>query len=183
MPEKYVLTIPLLVLIHILMGISTSGLILASGNIGLKLAPKGQATAYLATNSFVNSLAAGVAPILGGTLADFFAGSELSWTLKWTGPGGEIAIRTLSLEHWNFLFIFAFFIGLYSIHRLAMVKEVGEVEEKVVAHEFVSEVRKGMRNLSTVGGLRHLVQFPFSVVKSTFKQRQRRTKKVKKSSK
>lgn len=34
--------------IHIFMGISTAGATLASGNIGLKLAPKGQATAYLA---------------------------------------------------------------------------------------------------------------------------------------
>jgi MFS family permease len=45
MPEKYVLTFPLLVAIHIFMGISTAGVTLASGNIGLKLAPKGQATA------------------------------------------------------------------------------------------------------------------------------------------
>jgi len=78
MPEKYVLTIPLLVAIHIFTGISMAGVTLASGNIGLKLAPKGQATAYLAANSLVNSLAAGSAPVLGGKFADFFAERELS---------------------------------------------------------------------------------------------------------
>lgn len=57
MPERHILTLPLLVLIDIFMGISTAGVTLASGNIGLKLAPKGQATAYLAANSLVNSLA------------------------------------------------------------------------------------------------------------------------------
>jgi MFS family permease len=60
MPEKHMGTIPLLVAIHIFMGISIAGVTLASGNIALKLAPKEQATPYLAANSIVNSLAAGI---------------------------------------------------------------------------------------------------------------------------
>ncbi|MFH1904527.1 MAG: MFS transporter [bacterium] len=171
LPEKYVLTIPLLVTIHIFTGISTAGVNLAVGNIGLKLAPKGQATAYLAANSFVNSLAAGTAPILGGKFADFFAGCELSWTLKWTSTGRELVIPTLSLQQWDFFFFLAFLVGLYSIHRLAMVKEIGEVKEDIVVHELVAEVKRGMRNLSTVGGLRYMTQFPFLVVKTVFKGR------------
>lgn len=165
MPEKYILTIPLLVAIHIFTGISTAGVTLASGNIGLKLAPKGQATAYLAANSLVNSLAAGIAPVLGGRFADFFAGRELSLTVKWLSPGGELIIPTLNFQQWDFFFFFAFLIGFYSIHRLAMVKEIGEVEEKIVVRELISEVRRGMRNFSTVGGLRYMVYFPFLIVK------------------
>jgi len=165
LPEKYILTIPLLVAIHVFMGISTAGVTLASGNIGLKLAPKGQATAFLATNSVVNSLAAGIAPILGGKFADFFAGRELSWTLKWTSPGRELILPTLNLQQWDFFFFFAFLIGLYSMHRLAMVKEVGEVEEKIVVQELISEVRRMMLDASTVGGLRQMVNFPFLVAK------------------
>lgn len=113
------------------MGISTAGVTLASGKIGLKLAPKGRGTAYLAANSLVNSLMAGTAPILGGKFADFFAGRELDWTLRYATPAGEWAIPTLSFRQWDFFFFLAFLIGLYSIHRLAMVKEVGEVEEKI----------------------------------------------------
>jgi MFS family permease len=165
LPEKYILTIPLLLAIHIFMGISTAGVTLASGNIGLKLAPKGQATAFLATNSVVNSLAAGIAPILGGKFADFFAGRELSWTLKWTSPERELLLPTLNLQQWDFFFFFAFLIGLYSMHRLAMVKEVGEVEEKIVVQELISEVRRRMLDVSTVGGLRQMVNFPFLVAK------------------
>ncbi|ODS40130.1 MFS transporter [Candidatus Altiarchaeales archaeon WOR_SM1_SCG] len=164
LPEKYFLTIPLLVAIHILMGISTAGISLASGNIGLKLAPKGQATAYLAANSLVNSLAAGTAPILGGIFADFFAERELSMTLNWTSPGGELAIQTLNFQQWDFFFFLAFLIGLYSIHRLAMVKEIGEVETKIVINELISEAKRETINLSTVGGLRQMVYFPFSLV-------------------
>ena len=165
MPEKYVLTIPLLIVIHIFMGISTAGINLATVNIGLKMAPKGQATAYLAANSVVISLAAGTAPILGGMFADFFVGQELSWTLRWTGTGGELAIQTLSLQHWDFFFVLAFLVGLYSIHRLAMVSEVGEVEEKIVIHELVAEVRRRMVNFSTVSGLYQMVNFPYSMLR------------------
>ncbi|HUW18003.1 MAG TPA: MFS transporter [Sedimentisphaerales bacterium] len=166
MPEKYFLTIPLLIIIHIVMGLSSAGVSLASGNIGLKLAPKGQATAYLAANTVVNSLAAGIAPILGGKFADFFAGRELAWTLKYTSPTGEFRLPTLNLQQWDFFFALAFLIGLYSLHRLAMVRESGEVEEKIVVRELFAEVRSQVRILSSVEGLRQMVSFPFSVLRT-----------------
>ena len=127
-PDYYVLTMPLLVAIHILMGISTAGITLSSGNIGLKLAPKGQATSYLAASSFVNLLAAGIAPVLSGLFADFFTYRKLSLDIHWEFPVRNLDIQTLYFQYWDFLFLFAFLIGLYSIHRLALVKEVGEVE-------------------------------------------------------
>ncbi|MFC1676728.1 MFS transporter [Planctomycetota bacterium] len=166
MPEKYVLTIPLLIVIHMVMGLASAGVSLASGNISLKLAPKGQATAYLATNTIANSVAAGVAPILGGKFADFFAGRELAWTLKYTSPTGEFALPTLNLQQWDFFFAFAFIIGLYALHRLAMVKEVGEVEEKIVAQELFTEVRTQVRTLSSVEGVRQMISFPITFVKN-----------------
>jgi MFS family permease len=146
------------------MGISTAGVTLAAGNMGLKLAPKGQATAYLAANSLVNSLAAGIAPILGGRFADFFADRQLSLMFKWTSPGRELIFQTLHFQHWDFFFLFAFLIGLYCIHRLTRVKEIGEVEEKIVVRELITQVRRDMRNLSTVGGLRQMLNFPISIV-------------------
>ena len=166
MPEKYVLTIPLLIIIHVVMGLSSAGVSLASGNISLKLAPQGQATAYLATNTIVNSVAAGIAPILGGKFADFFAGRELAWTLKYTSPTAEFSLPTLNLQQWDFFFAMAFIIGLYSLHRLAMVKEQGEVEEKVVMNELFAEVSGQVRQLSSVDGLRQMVSFPFSIVRT-----------------
>ena len=165
MPERYVLTVPLLIAIHVVMGLSSAGVSLASGNISLKLAPQGQATSYLATNTIVNSVAAGIAPILGGKFADFFAGRELAWTLKYTGPAKEFVLPTLNLQQWDFFFAIAFVIGLYSLHRLAMLKEVGEVEEKIVVNELFAEVKGQVRTLSSVEGLRQMVTFPFSVVR------------------
>lgn len=171
LPEKHALTIPLLVVIHLFLGISTAGVTLSSGNIGLKLAPKGQATAYLAATSFVTSLSAGIAPILGGLFANFFASRELSWTLAWKSPGGELLFQTLNLEHWDFLFFFAFLLGLYSLHRLSLVREIGEVEEKVILQELFSVVGRELKDISTAFGLRDITLFPFSILRSTFYRR------------
>ncbi len=160
LPSRHLLTIPLLIVLHILMGVSTAGVTLASANIGLKLAPHGGATAYLATISITNSLAAGIAPIIGGMFVDSFKATELSLTLNWKSPGTAIAIQTLDFQYWDFFFVFAFLIGIYSIHRLAYVKEAGEVEERLVVREMISQVSREMRNLSTVGGLRYMLRFP-----------------------
>jgi len=165
MPEKYFLTIPLLIIIHILMGLSSAGVSLASGNISLKLAPEGQATAYLAASSVFGSLAAGISPILGGKFADFFAGRELAWTLKYTSPVREMSLPTLNLQQWDFFFLFAFLVGLYSLHRLAKVREVGEVEEKIVMNQLFAEVKGQVRILSSVEGLRQMIGFPFALLR------------------
>jgi hypothetical protein len=74
--------------------------------------------------------------------------------------------QTLNFQHWDFFFFLVFMIGLYSIHRLAKVREVGEVEEKIVIHELVSEIRRPLSNLSTVGGLWQMIVFPMSLLRN-----------------
>ncbi|MFZ5516096.1 MAG: MFS transporter [Candidatus Zhuqueibacterota bacterium] len=170
MPDKHQFTLPLLAVLHIFMGIATAGVGLAGGNIGLKLAPRGKATSYLAANSFINSLAAGIAPIIGGGFVDFFEKRELSWTLKWTSPEGILSIQTLNLRGFDFFFFLAFLIGLYSLHRLAFVREVGEVREKVIIEEIFAGATRRVRNLSSVGGLRYLAQLPTTLFKSRTRQ-------------
>jgi len=97
--------------------------------------------AYLATSTIANSIAAGIVPIfLGGKFADFFAGRELARVLNYKGTTGEFSLPTLNLQQWDFFFAIAFLIGIYSIHRLSMVKEAGKVEEKVVVGELLTEV-------------------------------------------
>jgi MFS family permease len=160
LPNRHLLTIPLLIVLHILMGVSTAGVTLASANIGLKLAPHGGATAYLATINITNSVAAGIAPIIGGLFVDSFKATELSFTMNWKSPGAVFAIQTLDFQYWDFFFVFAFLIGIYSIHRLAYVKESGDVEDRIVVHELIAQVSREMRNLSTVGGLRYMLRFP-----------------------
>ncbi|MFH1846859.1 MAG: MFS transporter [Candidatus Omnitrophota bacterium] len=162
LPDKYFLTIPLLILIYIFMGISTAGINIAAGNIGFKLSPKGEATSFLTVSNFINSLSASLAPIIGGKLADVVTDYELSWTLQWKGPNGLLSFQTLNFQSWDFFFAVAFLVGIYSLHRLSLVKEVGEVTEKIVFDELISETRKEIRNFTTVAGARQMVNFPFT---------------------
>lgn len=164
MPEKHALTIPLLVIIHVFSGISLSGINLSLSNIGFKLAPKGNGVIFLSARSLLNAVVGGIAPIVGGLCADFFSERELSWNLEWRGPNGVYLFNTLDLQQWDFFFAIAFILGLISLQRLAWVKEEGEVEEKVVMGEIVTEMRREFRSLSTVSGIRSMIFFPFGLI-------------------
>ena len=110
--DRHVLTIPLLIAIHIATGVASAGVTLASGNITLKLAPRGDATAYLAASSLVNSLAAGTASMVGGLTADFFLSRKLSVLMRWHNPSGDVEFTALNFVQWDFFFLFASVIGL-----------------------------------------------------------------------
>ncbi len=164
-PDRHMLTIPLLVVLHIAMGVATAGVSIASTNIAFKLAPKGEATSFLATNSLISAAAAGIAPLIGGLFADFFVDHKLSMILEWESPGRHIVLQTLKFEHWDFFFLFAVLFGLYAMHRLSLVREEGEVEEKVVLNELMQDARKTLRNLSSIPGLRSATEFPFELLR------------------
>ncbi len=170
-PGQNMFTMSLLITIHIFTGISTAGVSLTAGNIGFKLAPKGQATAYLAAVSLVNSISSGIAPVLGGVFADFFTERQLSWTLKWTSPESEIAFQVFKLHSWSFFFFFAFLIGLYAIHRLTLVKEPGEVEEKVVVYEVIYELGRSIKSIFSIKNrLRYTPQFALLAARNSFRK-------------
>ena len=176
MPDTHTFTIPLLMLIHALAGISTSGVTLCSGGIALKAAPRGAATAYLATNSLISGASATVAPILAGLAADGFETQELGVTLRWIsnlGEHREIALSALSLNGLDFLFLASLVFGLYALHRLTAVRESGEVKESIVLTEFYGELRRIVRNMSTVAGLRHLTYFPYMRLFELFNRKSR----------
>jgi MFS family permease len=162
-PERHLFTVPVLVLQHVVMGAATAGVGLATGNIALKLAPHGQATAYLASISLFGSVPAGVAPMIGGLFADWFAARELSVAIHWTSPLMEAELTVVRLRHWDFFFVLAFLFGLFAIHRLTLVKEEGEVSERVVVDEFMIATRRAMRSISSVAGLRVATMFPFGL--------------------
>jgi Major Facilitator Superfamily len=162
MPHRYFLTVPLLILIHVLAGVSTAGVNLCAGSITLKLAPRGKATSFLATNSLISGLAATVAPALAGVLADLFADERLSFEIHWWkgSTAAERLLTALDLSGLDFLFVLAVVFGLYSLHRLLAVREEGETDEAGAA-ELYREVRRAVRGISTAAGLQRLVSFPY----------------------
>ena len=174
LPESYTLTIPLLMFIHALAGIGTAGVTLCTGGIALKSAPRGRATAYLATNSLVSGTAATFAPLIAGMAADGFKTQELGITFHWVSKihdYHEISMAALNFQGLDFLFLASFIFGLYALHRLIGVQEVGEVKERIVLSEFYGEIRRVVRNVSSVAGLRHLTHFPYTLLLKSMNRR------------
>lgn len=160
MPERYALTIPLLILIHVLSGMSLAGVVLASGNIALKLSPRGAAHAYVTAFGLVGAATGAVAPLVGGALADFFAYRELAVSLTWAEPARQFSVYAWHARALDFVFLIAFVIGVYSLTRLARVREDGEVAERAILEEIVDEVVLPFRTISSVEGFRRLTFLP-----------------------
>ena len=149
-----------LLLLHVVMGAAGAGVGIASGNIVMKLSPGGQSTSYMATNALVGAVAAGVAPVIGGWAAEFFARRSLSLELQWTSPQGVNELIGLSFSHWEFFFLLSAAMGLYTLHRLSVVKEAGTVPPRELVQLAWSSARRAVRNASSVAGLMVAVAFP-----------------------
>jgi hypothetical protein len=154
--ESYLLQIPLLLAVHVLTGFASAGVNLCSGNIALKLAPHGHATAFLAVNTMARGIPSAVAPIIGGIVADELTGRRLGQALhshlRDTGPVLEFLASGLLGVH--VLFFFTAVLGLYAIHRLRRVHEQGEVSWKVVVASLAAEAREVFRNIPNTVRLR-----------------------------
>jgi MFS family permease len=161
-PNPHSLTLPLLYAIHILMGAASGGIGLATGNLGLKLAPHGKGTVYLANVSLVGSVAGGIASILGGAIADWFASRELSVTFHWASPGVIKEVTLLQFQHWEFLFAISAALGLYVLHALSRIEEGERISERQVVQQFVLEAFRTLDQLSSIEGLRLAILIPFA---------------------
>ncbi len=165
MPERYFMTMPLLVLLHIFAGIANAGVTLTVGTIGLKLAPQGEATAYLAGASLATNLGAGLGPLCGGVLADFFSARQLNLTFTWIGPAGSVQVPAISIIGFDFLFGIAFILGLMTLTSLATLHEEGEVSREVILESLMNPMREFSRPMSSVPAYNLLSNFPFGYLK------------------
>ena len=154
-PARHMLTLPLLYLIHVLMGAASGGIGLATGNLGLKLAPHGKGTIYLANVSLVGSFAGGIASIAGGALADWFASRELSVSFHWLSPGVIKEVTVLQFQHWEFLFAISAALGLYVMHALSRIEEGQRISERHVVQQFVLEAFRSHRSAVLDRGAAH----------------------------
>jgi MFS family permease len=161
LPEPHALTLPLFFVIHIVMGAASGGIGLATGNLGLKLAPQDRGTSYLTAVGLSGSLAAGLAALAGGTLADWFAAREMSITFHWTAPADMKNVTLLQFQHWEFLFALSFALGFYVMHRLSRIHEGREHSERAVVQMFMIEAIRSLDQLSPIEGLRTAILFPF----------------------
>lgn len=165
MPERYFLTLPLLIVLHAFAGIANAGVTLTLGTIGLKLAPEGEVTSYLAGASLATNLGAGLGPLCGGLLADFFSTRQLNLTFTWIDPVSSVQLPALSIIGFDFLFGLAFILGVGTLSTLATIHEEGEVGREVVLESLYFPMREISRPMSTVPGYNLLANFPFGFLK------------------
>jgi MFS family permease len=158
------LTLPLLVLIHVVSGLATAGIALPIGNIGLKLAPAGSAHAYITLAGLTGALTGTLAPLLAGVMADFFAARQLGLLFSWSEPSREFQFHALRLEALDFVFLAAVGVGVYALSQLARVHEDGQITERSVIDEALDQVVLPFRTMSTVEGIRRLTFFPLSAL-------------------
>ena len=159
-PDRPALGLALLFVLHVVMGAAAGGIGLATGNLGLKLAPQGQGTAYLAMVGIVSAVGGGLAPLVAGAAAESFDARQLSFVMRWDEPGLRSELPVFAIAHWEFLFIISALLGLYVLHRLSRVVESGEVGERFVVQEFAIEAARSVDSLSSIGGALGNV-FPF----------------------
>ncbi len=163
-PNNYLLSLPLLSILHVFAGIANAGITLTIGTIGLKLAPEGEATSYLANASLATNLGTGLGPLCGGLLGDFFSARNLDLTLTWNDP--VISIRAaMSLTGLDFLFVISFLVGLMILGILATIHEKGEVSREVILESLMLPTREISRPFSSVPGYNLFSNFPFGYIK------------------
>ena len=143
----------LLAIIYAMMGATTAGINLSLTNIGLKLAPRKEAIAYLSVKNVITAIFTSIAPLIGGYLADYFTSRHLNIRIEWTGPGMEKIFRILSLNQWNFLFLIGTLLAFLSTQFLGRVKEVGEVEKNLVVKIMKSSIRNNLKDYLVIGNL------------------------------
>ena len=154
--SKHFLNIGLLILLHVVTGISTSGINLALTNIGLKLAPKQDAVIYISVKNIMTSIFSAMGPIIGGVLADFFVNNDLKVTFEWVSPGYYKELKLIYLHDWNFLFLIASLLSILSLQLLAKVEESGEVSHYLVRKVLRSRLRQRLKDNIIVGNIGHV---------------------------
>jgi MFS family permease len=165
LPWTQGMTFYLLFAIHMLMGLSTAGVALASTNIAMRLSPSGQATVYLAANSVVSATFAGIAPMIGGLCADFFAAHQLTLAFTWTGEAQALTVQVLNFHAWTFFFGIACLVGLYSLHRLSWIEEVAGSSDPLLLRPLLLEARRSLLSISSAAGLLRVVRSPLSLLR------------------
>ena len=147
------ITLPLIGLIHVMLGMTVAGIDVANSNVLYHIAPHRQSSAYFSAAALVNSLAAGIAPILGGLLAS--ALTDRALTLSWGSTGGANHWPLVEISRLDFVFLAAFATGLIALSRLGRVRE--RAQEATHA-QVIKSLKDEVTNLSTIKGMRYLTQ-------------------------
>ncbi len=160
LPDRHGGTIPILILLHLLLGVAIAGVNISVTSLRLKMSPVEQSTSYMAAASLALNLGAGIAPLVGGAFADFFEIRSFRIAIQWVDPTGVVDVPAFSLTGFDFLFAVAFLLGFITIPLLARVREEGETDPEILLDELQTQTRENLRALNSVRGMSYVAQFP-----------------------
>jgi MFS family permease len=143
-PQNIHTMLALLVVIHVVSGLSTAGINLALSNIGIKLAPNNEAIAYITAKNMSVALFSTLAPVAGGLMADFFVSHRFDFNLH-LGFIGLHNIHIITLRGWNYFFIIGGVLAMVSLRLLKQVNEEGEIRNKRMVIHMQTRFRNKLR--------------------------------------
>ena len=149
----------------VLQGMATAGTNVASGMLTMKRAGHQRTSAYLSLASIAGSLGAGLGPLVGGRLIDFLLQRRLTINVEWIGPSASVGFTGLNLGGYEFLFLLAFLLGVFTSSLLARIHELQDHSRSVVLDELYKDSAATVRALNSIPGARFL-QVPVSVLRS-----------------
>ena len=164
-PDRHFLTMPLLVVLHLLGGVATAGVMLTANTLALKVAPEGRTIPFSGVAGLANSLGSGIGPVLGGLMADYFSSRSLRVSIEWTSPGGALDLPAVSLAGFDFLFCIAFFFGLLSLNLLVALREEGEISREAALADLMAGAGPVARAVSSVPGLSMVSAFSYGYLR------------------
>ena len=125
LPERYALSVPLLIAIQIGLGFSLSAIPLAITNLALKQSPPGLTHAYMMVADLAGAPCGAIAPLIGGWMVDFFSAHHFAITLQWSGQIAQLSVYVLSIRGLDFVFLISALAGLIAFQWLALIPESG----------------------------------------------------------
>src|SRR5262249_9598268 len=123
LPERYALSIPLLIAIQIGIGFSLAAIPLSITNLALKQSPPGLTHAYMMIADLAGAPSGAIAPLIGGWMMDFFAARHFALTLEWSGPITQLSVHVLSIRGLDFVFLISALAGLIAFQWLALLPD------------------------------------------------------------
>ena len=164
-PDRHFLTLPLLVVLHLLGGVAAAGVTLTVNTLALKVAPEGRTIPFSGVAGMAFSLGSGIGPLLGGLLVDYFSARSLTFSVGWTSPSGALDLSAMSLTGFDFLFGIAFLLGLLSLNLLVALREEGEVSREAALANLMAGAGPVARAVSSVPGLSMVSAFSYGYLR------------------
>jgi hypothetical protein len=110
-------------------------------------------------------MGAGLGPLAGGVLANFFSTRQFNLIFNWTDLSRTFEFTAINISDKDFLFGIAFILGLMTIGLLARIKEEGESGREVILASLLSPIREFSKPMNSVPAFSFLVNFPFGFLK------------------